>query len=101
MAVLAIFTGKGFTKQMYEALRPEIKWETNLAPGGLLHAAGFDARGDIHVADVWESEEQMNAFVTGRLVPGFKKLGIPMPEVTIFPAHNVNVYPAAKRFLLK
>ena len=101
MAVLAIFTGKGFTKSMYEALRSEVKWETSLAPGGLFHACGFDTAGDLHVADVWESEEQMNAFVSTRLIPGFEKLGIPVPDVSVFPAHNVNVYPAAHRFALK
>ncbi|TAK15008.1 MAG: hypothetical protein EPO35_08665 [Acidobacteria bacterium] len=101
MAVFAVFTGKGFTKQMYEALRVEVKWETRLAPGGLFHVCGFDAAGDLHVADVWESEEQMNAFVGTRLVPAFQKLGIPMPEVSVFPAHNVNVYPGASRFALK
>jgi hypothetical protein len=101
MAVLAIFTGKGFTKPMCEALRSEVKWETKLAPGGLLHACGFDAEGDLHVADVWESEEQMNEFVGTRLAPGFEKLGIPLPEVIVLPAHNVNLYPDAKRFFLK
>jgi hypothetical protein len=101
MAVLAIFTGKGFTKQMYEALRPEVKWETQLAPGGLFHAAGFDQDGNLHVADVWNSEDEMNAFVGSRLIPGFQKLGIPIPEVSIFPVHNMNVYPDAKKFLLK
>jgi hypothetical protein len=101
MALLAIFSGKGFTKAMYEALRSEVKWETNLAPGGLLHACGFDENGDIHVTDVWESEAQMNAFVTERLIPGFQKVGAPMPQVNVFPLHNANVYPAAQRFALK
>jgi hypothetical protein len=101
MAVLAIFTGKGFTKQMYEALRSEVKWETSLAPGGLVHACGFDEAGNLHVADVWESEERMNHFVSTRLLPGFQKLGIPVPEVSVFPAYNINLYPDAKQFLLK
>jgi hypothetical protein len=101
MAVLVIFSGEGFTKQMYESLRPEVKWETNLAPGGLVHACGFDGAGNLHVADVWESEDAMNAFVGTRLIPGFNKLGIPIPSVSIFPLHNLNVYPDAKKFLLK
>jgi hypothetical protein len=101
MAVLAIFTGKGFTRQMYESLRSEVKWETNLAPGGVLHVCGFDADGDLHVADVWESEEQMNAFVGSRLIPGLQKFGIPVPAVAVFPLHNANVYSAADRFSLR
>ena len=100
MAVFAIFTGKGFTKAMYEALRHEVKWETHLAPGGLMHASAFDAHGDLHVADVWESEQQMNECVGSRLIPGFKKLNIPMPDVTVFPMHNLNLYPDAKRYFL-
>jgi hypothetical protein len=101
MAILVIFTGKGITKQMYEALRPEVKWETNRPPGGLFHACGFDEAGDLHVADVWESVEAMNEFVTTRLLPGMKNLGIPPPEVSVFPAHNLNVYPEATKFLLR
>ena len=101
MAVLAIFTGVGFTKTMYESLRPEVKWESNLAPGGLFHVSGFDDQGNLHVADVWESTEAMNAFVTTRLAPGMQRLGIPMPQVSVFPVHNINLYAAAQKFLLR
>ena len=101
MAVLAIFTGTGFTKQMYEALRPEVNWETDRAPGGLIHVAGFDEHGNCHVADVWESADAMNAFVGTRLAPAMQKLKIPMPQVSVFPVHNANLYPAAQKFLLK
>jgi hypothetical protein len=101
MAVLVIFSGEGFTQPMYQSLRSEVQWETNLAPGGLVHACGFDDAGNLHVADVWESAERMNEFVGGRLIPALNKLGIPIPTVSVFPAYNVNVYPEAKRFLLK
>lgn len=101
MPVLAVFTGKGMTKQMYEALRPEVKWETNLPGGALFHACAFDEAGNLHVADVWESAEAMNEFVTKRLMPGMEKLGVPPPEVNVYPTHNINVYPAAQKFLLK
>jgi hypothetical protein len=85
----------------YDAVRREVKWETDRAPGGLLHVCGFDSAGNLHVTDVWESEELMNAFVGARLIPGFKKVGVPMPDVAVFPMHNVNLYPDAARFLLK
>jgi hypothetical protein len=86
---------------MYEALRTEVRWETELAPGGLLHTAAFDESGDIHVADVWNSEAEMNAFVAQRLVPGFQKVGAPMPQVSVFPVHNINVHPDALPYVLK
>jgi hypothetical protein len=101
MPILAIFTGKGITKGLYENLRPEVKWEKDPAPGFLVHACGFDEAGDLHVADVWESVETMNEFVNTRLMPAMKKLGVPAPAVSVFPVHNVNVSAAAQRFLLK
>jgi hypothetical protein len=101
MAVLAIFYGKGLSKEGYEALRKEVKWETDLAAGGVFHACAFDDQGDAHVADVWTSAEEMNAFVTNRLMPAMQKLNIPPPSVEVYPAYNVNVYPNAMQYLLK
>jgi hypothetical protein len=101
MAILAIFSGKGITQKMYESLRPETNWEKNHPPGGLFHAAGFDDKGDLHVADVWESTEAMDKSISSRLMPAMKKLNIPAPAVQIFPLHNMNVYPAADRYQLK
>jgi hypothetical protein len=91
MAILVIFTGDT-TKDQYEALRTEVRWETNQPPGAVFHAASFDEAGHIHVADVWESPETMNAFVGQRLVPAFQKLGLTPPHVEVYPAHNVNAY---------
>ena len=46
MAVLAIINGVGITKPMYESLRREVKWETKIEPGALLHVCAFDDRGN-------------------------------------------------------
>jgi hypothetical protein len=100
MAVLAIFTGNGFTKELYESLLTEVKWESNPAPGAMVHACGFDEAGVLHVADVWESVEEMNDFVGTRLMPGLVRLGIPAPSVSVFPLHNLNVFPAARKHQL-
>jgi len=101
MAVLAIFTGRGITKDMYEALRKEVKWESRHPDGGILHSCAFDDNGDLHVADLWESPEAMNGFVNMRLIPAMQKLGVPPPSVEVYPAHNTNVYPSAERFRLR
>lgn len=100
MAVLAIFTGNGITKEMYESVRKEVTWESRHPAGGLIHAAAFDEGGNLHVVDLWESIEAMNAFVDGRLMPAMKKLGVPPPSVSVYPAFNVNVYPSAQRYFL-
>jgi hypothetical protein len=42
MAVLAIFKGDGFTKEMYQKLRQELDLEHNNPEGGIFHATAFD-----------------------------------------------------------
>ena len=41
MAIIAIFTGSGFTKEMYERLRQEVGWETEPIDGWMMHAVGI------------------------------------------------------------
>ena len=97
MAVLAIFSGQ-LTKSDYELLRREVNWEGNYAPGGVFHAAGFDENGGIHVADVWESKEHLDAFVAERLVPAFQKHNLQPPQVSVYPVHNVNAYSSIDKY---
>lgn len=91
MAILAIFTGN-ISKSQYEALRKEVDWEGEQPRGGIIHAASFDESDRIHVADVWQSTDALNAFVGQRLMPAFEKLGIAPPEVAVYPVHNLNAY---------
>lgn len=92
MAILAIFIGQGFTKQMYEDLKREVDWENNPPAGAMLHAAGLDKSGNIQVADLWESEQDFNNFATTRLKAGFEKINAPMPNGEIYQVHNVNAF---------
>ena len=92
MAILGIFTGQGFTKQMYEDLKKEVDWENNPPTGVILHAAALDNSGNIQVADIWESEQDLNNFSTTRLKAGFDKINAPMPKGEIYQVHNVNAF---------
>jgi hypothetical protein len=70
MAILAIFTGNNITKQMYESLRKNVDWEHKHPTGGIFHAAAFDdSDNNIRLADIWESEGNLNKFVNERLMP--------------------------------
>lgn len=99
MPVLAIFTGE-ISKEQYDALRAEVAWETRKPDGGVVHAAAFDDQGRIHVADVWDSGEAMNAFVQERLAPALQKLEITPPDVSVFPVHNLNAYETINAFMV-
>jgi hypothetical protein len=102
MAVLAIFTGNNVTKQMYEALRKEVDWEHNHPAGLILHSAAFDNSGNnVRVADIWESEEQLNNFVSSRLMPVMQKGQVPAPRVEIFQINDVSAYPDIDKYKVR
>ena len=90
--IIAIFTGKGFTKDMYERLRQEVGWEADPPDGWIMHAVGFDESGELHMTNIWESSEKMSEAFVSRLGPVMRKIGIPEPQVEVYPAHNVNVF---------
>ena len=97
MAVLALFTGK-LTKAQYERLRQEVDWEHKQPAGGVFHAASFDEAGNVHVADVWESAEALDAFARTALMPAFARHDIAPPTVAVFPAHTVQAYSAIEKY---
>jgi len=97
MAVLAIFTGN-ISKDDYEKLLNEVDWKRNWAPGAMMHVASFDDAGGLHVADVWESPEKMNAFVEQRLMPAFQKLGLNPPNVEVYPTHNIDSHSSMSQY---
>jgi hypothetical protein len=101
VAILAIFTGTGIDKAMYDTLRNEARWHEDRPAGAMLHAAAFDDKGDIHVADVWNSQAELDAFVGGRLMPAFQKHNIPAPEVQIYTLHNLDAFPSISEHILK
>ena len=98
MAILAIFTGKGISKDAYDKVRKEVNWEQQYPEGAIFHAASFDEQGDAHVADVWASAEALDAFVQSRLIPAMQKLNVPPPQVEVYPAHNINAYAAIDQY---
>ena len=95
---MAIFTGKGITKEMYERLRQEVGWETEPIDGWLMHAVCFDDSGDIRMANIWESTEKMEDGFVSRLMPVMRKIGIPPPQPEIYPVHNLNVFATTDRW---
>lgn len=97
MPVLALFTGK-LTKAQYDTLRKEVDWENRQPAGAIFHAASFDEEGNVHVADVWASADEMNAFAQGLLMPAFAKHNIAPPSVVVYPTHKVIAYGSVEAF---
>jgi len=94
--IMAIFTGKGFTKEMYERLWQEVRWETEPI-WWLMNDAFFDYSGDIRMTNIWESTEKMEVGFVSRLMPVMRKIGIPPPQAEIYPIHNLTVFATLNR----
>jgi hypothetical protein len=97
MAILFIAKGNGLTQEIYENGRKELNWEANPPPGLIFHAASFDESGNLRLADIWESEEQLNNFANTRLMPYLQKANVSPPKGEIFPIHNVYPVPGMER----
>lgn len=79
----------GVTPDMYEQVRNIVKWETDIAEGGVFHVSSFDQKG-LYVTDIWESAENMNNFVQNRIVPAAMKVGVTsQPQVEVTPVHAI------------
>lgn len=84
---------------MYEAVRKEVDWEHNHPKGLVLHASGFDDSGNnIRIADIWESEEELNNFVSNKLMPVMAKGAVPQPKLEIFRINDVSTYPGIEEY---
>jgi hypothetical protein len=53
------------------------------------------------VADIWESEEQLNNFVSNRLMPVMQKGGVHAPKVEIFQISDVSAYSGIDKYRLR
>jgi hypothetical protein len=89
MAIVMRMTWPGVTPDQYDEVRRRVNWVQDPAPGGDVHVASFDARGVLHCTDVWDTAEQLKAFLDERIFPTVAELGITsVPEVHIDECHE-------------
>jgi hypothetical protein len=100
MAILAIFAGDGFTKQMYEEFRKGADWEHNPPTGIIFYSVGFDKSGNLRAADIWESEQDLNNYINS-LKPLMERINAPTPKGEIIPIHNVNAFQGVDTYRVK
>ena len=92
MAIVMRMTWSGITPKQYDEVRRLANWVGNPAPGGDMHVASFDADGVMHCTDVWDSAEELNAFLEQRIFPAVATLGITSkPDVVIDDCHELFV----------
>jgi hypothetical protein len=70
MAFMYVFDAPNLTKAQYNATREIIGWEDDPPPGALGHAAAFrDGDKGAVGFDLWQSQEQAEAYYRDHLLP--------------------------------
>jgi len=77
------------TKQQYEQVRGDVKWEMNVPKGAKFHVAWFASDG-FHVIDLWDSKADFEQFMQDRLGAAIQRAGIQgQPKVEYSEAHAI------------
>ena len=88
MAIAIYVHPKGMTQQQYEEARRRLEEAGQGDPRGRLHHSCFGEDGGLMVYDVWESQEQWDAFGQA-LAPIATDIGVEMGEPMVMPIINL------------
>ena len=88
MSILARFSPSASVEQ-YEAVTGRLKSDGVFPPEGLDYHAAFLVGGGIRVSEIWDSREQLDAWVQ-RLMPVLTENGVNLEgEPEIYEIHNI------------
>ena len=94
MSIVVRFPISNVTKQQYDSVRDSVEKAGVWPPAGCLMHVCFGDDHDLHVSEIWESREQLEAFGE-TLRPHLEAAGIqPAGEPEIFEARNVETFEA-------
>ena len=90
MSMLARFTpASSLTTDQYDETIRRLEQDGDFPPDGLeYHVAFLSADGDLRVSEIWESQEQFEAFGQ-RLMPLLNEVGIDPGQPEILQIHNI------------
>jgi hypothetical protein len=88
MALGFYFTPSAFTPDAYDDVIKRLEAAGAGAPAGRLHHTAMETDGQIHVFDVWESQEAFEAF-GATLLPIMAELGADPGQPMVMPVHNI------------
>lgn len=87
MAIGIVIEIPGRTKAQYDAVMDKLHLEGKMPPGGLYHVAG-PMEGGWRVVDVWQSQQDFDAFFHAKLKQALQDAGLPPFQPKVFPVHN-------------
>ena len=88
MALGIYFVHEGFTPEKYTSAIKQLEAAGAGMPKGRTYHVALESKGEIRVFDIWESQEDFDAFGS-TLTPILTKLGVGLKEPVVATAHHV------------
>lgn len=88
MSVLIRFAPASMTAQQYDEAVRRLDEVGDWPPDGLDYHVCFGTDGNLRVSEIWDSQEQLNAFGE-RLMPVLSEIGIEPGEPELLEIHNI------------
>jgi hypothetical protein len=88
MSVLIRFTPTSLTRQQYDDVTRRLEEAGDWPPDGLDYHVLFGSEGNLRVSEIWDSQEQLDAFGE-RLRPVLAEVGIDPGEPELLEVHNI------------
>ena len=88
MSMLVRWTPSALTAEQYDEGVGKLEAQGNWPPDGLDYHVCFSANGTLHVSEIWDSQEQFEAFGE-RMTPVLGEVGIDPGEPTFIEIHNI------------
>lgn len=88
MSVLIRFRPSSLTAEQYDGTIRTLQAQGDWPPDGLDYHCCFGSDGNLAVSEVWDSQEQLDAFGE-RLMPVLEQAGINPGQPELMPIHNI------------
>jgi hypothetical protein len=88
MSILIRFSPPAATTEQYDETIRILSQQGNWPPDGLDYHVAFVSDGNLRVSEIWDSQEQLDAFGE-RLMPVLSDVGIDPGKPELLPIHNI------------
>jgi len=88
VSILVRFDPKSLTAEQYDESVKRLEEAGDWPPDGLDYHVCFGSDGELKVSEIWDSQEQLNAFGE-RLMPVLADVGIEPGEPQLIEIHNI------------
>jgi hypothetical protein len=88
MSIVVRFTPAALTAEQYDESVRKLEEAGEIPADGLDYHVCFTAEGSLRVSEIWDSQEQFEAFGE-KLMPVLSEVGIEPGEPQVFEIHNI------------